>query len=152
MSAALAAVIFAAARFTTSDGAGDIPTEAVARTLLAETHDRAKQAADASVFCALSEVPPTCLNQYHEAGGRPAVPSEAPQVVKSWTTGQTRVLTVCGVDGVGHTYRADFPVEKNTRGTVTPILDVFWNSKTYSGNQADGEPVVVSPRPQRLSC
>ena len=154
-SAALAAVIFAAARFTTSEagsGDGDIPTEAEAQAYLAETHDRAKQAADASAFCEASEAPLTCVNQYRESGGRSAVPSEPPQVVESWTTGKTRVLTVCGVDGVGHTYRADFPVRYGTEGPLITVLDVFWNSKTYSGQKAPGDPVIASPRPQKFSC
>lgn len=154
MSAGLAAVVvIAAARFTTSgdDPTAAVPTDTEARAVLAETFDRARQVADARAFCEPSAYPLSCETQYAERGGRAAVPATAPQILDSWATSSARVLTVCGVDGQGRTYRSDFPVERSDGG-LRAILDVFWDSKVYSGSRTDGDPVRVSPGPQQFSC
>lgn len=153
----LAAVaVITAARLTTPGGGADNtrsarPSEAEARTVLARTHERAKQAGDVLAFCTDTYAPSICINQYNYVGGRAAVPTDPPKVVESRDDGPLRILTVCGVDGLGKTYRADFPVQRD-RGRLLAILDVFWDSKT-SNNQPPGEPIHASPRPQAsFSC
>lgn len=119
--------------------------------MLGRTYERALTAPDAFTFCADSQFRAICLGQYDDHGGRPGVPRHAPQVVESWISGATRVLTVCGVDGHGKTYRTDFPVESSPTGSLLPTLEVFWDSKTYS-TKAPGEPILASPRAQKFSC
>lgn len=151
----VAVFIITATRTTPSDGepTSGLPTEEQARAILARTYEHATRTRDAITFCAESEVRAICINQYNDRGGRAGVPAQEPQIVDSWVTGDTRVLTVCGVDGRGETYRADFPVQRDTNSSsVIALLDVFWDSKTYSGNKADGVPVPVSPGPQQFSC
>ncbi|HVF06401.1 MAG TPA: hypothetical protein VNA20_16280 [Frankiaceae bacterium] len=129
-----------------------LPTDAQARSILARTYEHATRTTDALAFCAESEVRAICINQYNRGGGRASVPAQEPRIVGSWVTDETRVLTVCGVDGQGETYRSDFPVERRTDGTIIPLLDVFWDSNTYSGNKPDGEPVQASVGPRKSSC
>lgn len=153
LSAGLAAVVITAARLTTSgaNGAAGIPTDAEARSVLTETFERARRVADATAFCEPSAYPLSCETQYNERGGRSAVPAEAPRILESWATSSAHVLTVCGIDGQGKSYRSDFPVERGG-GRLRAILDVFWDSKTYSGSRVDGDRVRASPGPQQFSC
>lgn len=151
----LAAAVIATARGNSSDGSRRpdvLPTEEEARRVLLGTHERAIQTADAASFCAVSAVTPTCINQYNDRGGRGTVPPQPPQVVAAWRTDDLRVLTVCGVDGRGDTYRADFPVRRERDGSLAALLDVFWDSKTFSGSVSDGQHVSASPGTQQFSC
>ena len=79
------------------------------------------------------------------------MPTTRPTIVSSRVTGLSRVLTVCGIDGLGHAYRADFPVERERRGLVV-LFEVFWYSKTFSGTVQEGQPVPASPGGQPFSC
>jgi len=128
------------------------PTEAEAQQILTATYETAKRSPDGPAFCARSQAQAICLAQYNDRGGRDGVPTTPPALVHSRVLGRSRVLTVCGVDGQGHSYRADFPVERSANGSLLVGLEVFWDSKTYSGNRADGEPVQVTPGPQKFSC
>ena len=145
----LAAVaVFTAAR--PGGGAGDgargaLPSEAEARSVLAHTYERAKAATDPRTFCESSGYPLLCRSQYHGVGGLAAVPTAPPKVIGTRADGSTRVLTVCGVDGFGRRYYADFPVER-AQGWLQPIYDVFWDSKTFH-MQRPGETIHASPRP-----
>ena len=103
-----AVVLLAAARSTASGERPDtsLPSEAEAGAVLYRTYDRATQIADVNAFCEPSFAPLMRRSHYLSVGGREAVPTEPPQVVGAWITQGERVLTVCGVDGRGHTYVA----------------------------------------------
>lgn len=150
----VAAAVFAATR-PSGNAQGQrtgTPTDAEARAVLDQTFAAARNAPDALAFCADSQARAICINQYNGRGGRSAVPPTPPTVIGSLLRGPSRVLTVCGVDGRGVTYRADFPVERNASGELDAVLEVFWDSKTYSGTVPDGQPIPVTPGPQQFSC
>lgn len=125
-----------------------VPTEAEARSVLAQYVASAQRAKDARTYCASSFVAEACEHAFVRAGGLGRVPTAAPVVVDASRTegGFVRVLVVCGRDRGGHAYRSDFPVERDESGAVRASIPVFWAGTTFSGVHGDEQARTTAQR------
>lgn len=107
------------------------------------------QARDGQAFCADERVYSNemCEFDWEKAGGPDAVPPSAPRVLRTRSEEDLLALRVCGTDGVGRPYQADFVVERRASSLTVP-LPVFWAGRTYSRTYKEGEaPPLAQPRP-----
>lgn len=79
-----------------------------------------------------------CQRHWEVAGGPEAVPSEVPKVVEARPDDDLIALRVCGTDGLGRPYQADFVVEDRGDSLKLP-LPVFWGGRTFSGTHEEGK-------------
>ena len=135
---ALAALAFGAA----ACGGGGDPTGTTRpeATALLDDFFRLAQSRDGKAFCADKRVysQPMCERHWEVAGGAEAVPSQAPKVLDARTEEDLIALRVCGDDGLGKPYTADFVVENGGESSKVP-LPVFWGGRTFSGSYKEGE-------------
>jgi hypothetical protein len=112
---------------------------------LAQDHDGQAFCADDRVFSA-----PMCQRHWDVAGGPEAVPSAPPKVLEARPDDDLIALRVCGTDGLGRAYLADFVVEEQGDSLKVP-LPVFWGGRTFSGTYEESkEPpaeAAASPAP-----
>jgi hypothetical protein len=100
---------------------------------LAQRHDGKAFCSDDRVYSSSM-----CERHWDVAGGPDAVPSVAPKVLDARTENDLIALRVCGNDGLGRPYTADFVVESGGDSQKVP-LPVFWGGRTFSGSYEEGE-------------
>jgi hypothetical protein len=126
-----------------------IPTEAEARTFLAEIVALARSG-DFDGLCARGS---NC-RQALDSAGRDAVPPDPPLVVGTrrieheqrqggWSVGGI-VLQVCGIDGRGDAYDGEVMVLRS-EGTLTSIGTVYWSGTRIATSNVVGAPRGPAP-------
>ncbi len=142
--AGLTAVATVTAVRPSARGIRALPSYEDAVALLQDTYTAARRLPDAATFCASSAYEGICIDHYAHQGGRPAVPTSPPTIQRGRVQDRIQILTVCGTDGRGMPYKADFPVTRDD-GRLVAMLDVFWYSTTFSGSYTTDPGHTIAP-------
>lgn len=120
------------------------PSDAEARAALAEQVAALKADPTVEAYCGSDDF---CLRHWQEAGGTAAIPPGPPHVLLSRESPPfTRVLVVCGRDGLGRPYRSDFPVSRPA-AKLEAWLTVFWANTRYDGYKPEGPVTITGSNP-----
>lgn len=109
------------------------------------------EAGDPAPYCALIRGPVLCEDEWHGLGGTAAVPTRPPHLLGMREDLGSRVLVLCGRDGLGRPYRMELPVFTYRDGGVHPIAGPFWQTQRFHGTFTESKPFPVPPPAPELS-